>query len=289
MAARVYSFPAQKGGVGKSTFTIQGALVTRIKLDKRVLLIDVDPQRNSSSVFLSDEQLANNTECLASMLYQECNIMPITGNYGVDVIPGDDGINNFPQDLTDGAFDMLLKELKSNGDVSANDIIKEVVDSQLVWFIKNVQRLQQEYDYIFIDVPPSFLGLPLISALCASTDIVGLVEPNRFSSDVIEGFIEKVTAIRSDYNPSLHFHGFVINKFRGNSVRHGDKAKAWREAWPEFFLGSPVRINSWIEDSTEDGEPVWKGANNANRRDGAKSIIRALAKVIPELKKALTK
>ena len=285
MTARVSSYVAQKGGVGKSMTTVQSCLLTALKLKKRTLLIDIDPQKNSSGVFVSSEDIENNPDCYASLLYmQNYEVKPIKGKYGIDVIPGDDGINAFPQDLTDDAFANLLNRLAKNEKATANDVIKEVVDLQLVAFASNVQKLREHYDYIFIDTPPSFLGLPLISALCACTDVVGLLEPNKFSSDVIEGFIDKVNTIHEEFNPEMIFHGFIINKFRGSSQRHKKRAAEWIAEYPDFFVADPIRINSWLEDCTEDGEPCWKLANNSNRRAGAKSLLNAIATIIPEIR-----
>lgn len=286
MAARVITNAAQKGGVGKSTFTIQGALFAKLKLNARVLLIDVDPQCNSSGVFVTHDQISDNPQSVASLLYTEnIDVTPIIGKHGVDVIPGDDGINAFPQDYTDGAFAELISKLAKADDNSANEVIREVVDHQLVAFAQNIARLQEQYDYIFIDVPPSFLGLPLISSLCAATDVVGLVEPTKFSSDVVGSFIDKVEQVRSQFNHDMTFHGFIINKFRPTTVRHKERVAVWQKEYPDFFMGTPVKVNAWIETCTEDGQPVWRGANNSSRRDGAKTLLLALGKVLPNILK----
>lgn len=283
--ARVISASAQKGGVGKTTLSVQAALVTAIHLNKRTLLIDVDPQCNSSGVIITPEQKEASPQSVASRLYmKDATVTPIKGKYGIDVIPGDDGINAFPQELSNGAFASIIQRLAGENSPSANDIIKEVVDVQLISFAENVERLRQDYDYIFIDTPPSFLGLPLISALCASTDVIGLVEPNNFSSQVIEGFIEKVSQIHEQYNPELKFHGFIINKLRATSARHNERAEQWMKEFPDFFLGKPIKTNSWLEETTEDGEPCWKNANNSHRRSGAKNLLDALSDVIPEIR-----
>ncbi|MFT5162448.1 MAG: chromosome partitioning protein [Alteromonadaceae bacterium] len=288
MVARVICFAAQKGGVGKTMSTVQAALLTAVRIKKRTLLIDIDPQRNSSGVFLTPEQIQDSSTCCASLLYtKDYVITPTPGKYNIHVIPGDDGINAFPQqDLTDDAFATLIDSLKNNTNFCANDVIKEVVDQQLIAFATNVQKLREDYDFIFIDTPPSFLGLPLLSGLFASTDVVGLLEPNKFSSDVISGFIEKVATVHDQYNPEMTFHGFIINKLRLNSSRHKSRVENWMSTFPDFFLSEPVRINSWLEDCTEDGEPCWIGANNQHRRTGANLIINALSSVIPELRKA---
>lgn len=282
MTARVNALAAQKGGVGKTMTTVQACLASKIRANKRTLLIDLDPQRNSSGVFLTPEQMEDNSRCCASLLYTDgCDIEPFTGKYGIDVIPGDDGINSFPQDLTDGAFAKLIQQLSQKKGSSANDVIKEVVDHQLIAFANNVEKFRARYDHIFLDTPPSFLGLPLLSALCASTDVIGLLEPSRFSSDVISGFIDKVTTVHEEYNPELTFHGFIINKFRANSQRHKDRVEEWTTEFPDFFLSDPIRVSSWLEDCTEDGEPCWVGANNSTRRTSSKLVLSALATIIP--------
>lgn len=287
MAARVTTYAAQKGGVGKSTILIQSCFIARLKLNARVLLIDVDPQCNSSGVMLDEGQLEQNHSTVASMLYSDdISITPLKGKYGIDVIPGDDGINAFPQDLTDGAFSELLSRIDSIGQDSANHVIQEVVDNQLIAFARNVDSLRDQYDYIFIDVPPSFLGLPLISSLCAATDVVGLLEPTKFSSDVVSGFIDKVSSIKENYNPEMIFHGFIVNKFRGTSKRHKERVLEWQKELGDNLIADPIKVNSWIEDRTEDGEPVFQGIKNSHQRSGCVSLLNAIIEVFPEFEES---
>jgi chromosome partitioning protein len=283
MAARVTTFAAQKGGVGKSTLIIQSCFMAKVIAGARVLLIDVDPQCNSAGVFVDEEQLAADNFTVSSQLYGECgDISPIKGRYGVDVIPGDDGINAFPKDLTNGAFLELLSRIDIKKEDEANRIIQEVADNQLIAFAENVKRLRDTYDYIFIDVPPSFLGLPLISSLCAASDVVGLLEPTKFSSDVVGDFIDKVTSIRETYNPSMTFHGFIVNKFRGTSSRHKDRVDQWSSQLGHLLLSDPIKVASWIEDRTEDGEPVFTEINSRHRKAGSEMMTNAIRTVFPE-------
>ena len=121
MAARVTTFAAQKGGVGKSTLVIQSCFMAKLKADARVLLIDVDPQCNSAGVFLDEEQLESEHHVVSSQLYADSpSLVPIKGRYGIDVIPGDDGINAFPKDLTNGAFLELLSRIDIKQEDEAN-------------------------------------------------------------------------------------------------------------------------------------------------------------------------
>ncbi len=283
MAARGTTFAAQKGGVGKSTLVIQSCFMAKLKADARVLLIDVDPQCNSAGVFLDEEQLESEHHVVSSQLYADSpSLVPIKGRYGIDVIPGDDGINAFPKDLTNGAFLELLSRIDIKQEDEANVIIQEVADNQLIAFAENVQQLSEQYDYIFIDVPPSFLGLPLISSLCAATDVVGLLEPTKFSSDVVGDFIDKVTSIKESYNPSMKFHGFIVNKFRGTSRRHKERVDLWGKELGEMLLAEPIKVASWIEDRTEDGEPVFTDVKNQHNRTGSDSLTNAICRVFPE-------
>jgi chromosome partitioning protein len=283
MAARVTTFAAQKGGVGKTTILIQSCFLARIKFKAKVLLIDVDPQCNSSDLLLEDGNLVTSQSTVASMLYSKnAVITPTKGKFGIDVIPGDDGINAFPQDLTDGAFKELLSKIDILAIDSANHVIQEVVDNQLIAFAENVNSLRDQYDYIFIDVPPSFLGLPLISAMCATTDVIGLLEPTKFSSDVVGDFIQKVTSIKESYNPTMNFHGFIINKFRGTSKRHKERVELWQNELGDELIANPIKIASWIEDRTEDGEPIFEGFTNTHQKSSSTNLVAAITTIFPE-------
>lgn len=291
--AKVYVMAAQKGGVGKSSLIIQSSLICSTYLKKKTLLIDLDPQNNSSLRFASKNKIENHKGATAESLYENVvSYNPIKGEYGIDVIPGSDQINTFPIDMQDNLLQLIIDEFKNEkkslDDLTANQIIQKTVEKQVLSFVKNINHLRKEYDYIFIDVPPSFLGLPLISALSVATDVIGVLNPDIFSAEVLPSFIQKVMEIKKDYNNSLRLRGFMINNVRGNSPVHMNRVKEWTEELGEQLIGAPIRVSTWVEECSAEGKPVWMKYPSSHKQS-AITLLNTIACAFPEVEEIINK
>ena len=273
---KIFLITAQKGGVGKTTINVHCAFQTAVRCKAKTLLIELDPQCNATNDALFPEEedvifkLPGADKAKASLLWSENpEIKPLTNQYGIDCIWGDGEINSFPKALA--GSDKVQK-----GDV--DELITDVVYRQMGFFKSNIAKLKAQYDYIFIDTPPSFLGLPMMSAISVADELVGILMIDKFSVSVNESFLDNVTTIMDALdNPDLNIRGFVINMFQYKS-----RPKALLEKWKknygdDLFICDEIPYAEWIKDTVNDGVPIWKNADNQSKKRAVMRYMRLFA------------
>ena len=183
----IISLANQKGGVGKTTTSINLAAALA-KLGKKVLLVDADPQANTSSGLGMDIQHIENTvyECLINDIAPTTAIKP-TKTDNLFIIPSH-------IDLVGAEIEMLSMENREN-------ILKRVL-----------KPMRNTYDYILIDCSPS-LGLITINALTASDSIIIPVQCEFFALEGIAKLLNTIKIIKSNLNPTLRIEGFLLTMY----------------------------------------------------------------------------
>ena len=186
---KIISVVNQKGGVGKTTTAVNLAAGVGL-VGKKVLIVDADPQGNTTSGYGVSKK--DNTATCYELLVGTTRVEPtiITTEFkNVDIIPAS-------MDLAAAEIDLIDTERR---------------ESQLKLALSPVR---EKYDYIFIDCPPS-LGLITINALVASDTVLVPIQCEYFALEGLSQLMASVRQVKRLYNPTLEIEGIVLTMFDG--------------------------------------------------------------------------
>lgn len=185
----------QKGGVGKSTITVNLAAVAAAQ-GKRVLVVDLDPQGNSSHYLLGD-RLGESSPTLADFFDQILN-------FSLYAKPASAFIHATP-------FERL--SIMPSHPAIAEQQAKLESRYKIYKFRESLEELADEFDEIYIDTPPA-LNFFTLSALIAATGCLIPFDCDTFSRDALLGLLARVEEIKADHNRDLVVEGIVVNQFQ---------------------------------------------------------------------------
>lgn len=227
---QVVAISNQKGGVGKSTTAINLSACLSERL-KKVLLIDMDPQGNATSGLGIDR---NNVE------------------YTVyDVLTGDATVE---ETMVRTDFGRLYV-VPSNVDLSGAEIELMEYDEREYLLKKAVEPVKDQFDYIFIDCPPS-LSILTLNALCASDSVLIPVQCEYYALEGLTQLMKTIKLVQDRLNPDLTINGIVFTMYDGRTNLSNDVVANVKENIDARVYDTMIPRNVRLAESPSYGMPV---------------------------------
>ena len=184
---RIIAIANQKGGVGKTTTSINLSASLAVK-GKKVLVIDTDPQGNTTSGFGVDKNNLENT--IYELILGECSISDCVIK---DVIPG-------------------VSVVPSNVNLAAAEIELIGVEKKEYILSNEVDYIKDEYDYIIIDCPPS-LNMLTINAMTTADSVLVPIQREYYALEGLSQLIHTINLVKERLNPHLEMEGVVFTMY----------------------------------------------------------------------------
>ncbi len=221
----------QKGGVGKTTICTQTALRYAQQLGKRVCVIDIDPQGNSSTFF---EPSHNYEGTRVRDLFTDIPgpVIPMVTRFGIDLF-------HTPENDSELASVEKLP-------------IKQALKLKL-----HIEKVIGDYDYVFVDCPPS-LGIKTIAVFSFADYVLIPVQVSGFAVNGLKGQIETIKAIRHQVNPGLKVLGVVINKLDRRRKRDIIAVENLKNSIGSLLFDTIISYNASLDAAMTEYCPVWK-------------------------------
>jgi chromosome partitioning protein len=249
--ARIVSMVNQKGGVGKTTTTINlGASLA--EYGRKVLLVDFDPQ-GSLSVGLGLNPRQMELTVYNLLMDREVSIEDVIVP---TVVPG--------MDLLPSNIDLSAAEVQLVHEVAREQTLARVLAPAI-----------EKYDVVLIDCQPS-LGLLTVNALTASDSVVVPLECEYFALRGVALLKTTIDKVRERLNPKLKIDGVLGTMYDGRTLHGREVMERLVEAWGETVFHTVIRRTVKFSDSTVAGEPI---TSYATASTGAESY-RQLAKEV---------
>jgi chromosome partitioning protein len=231
----VIALAAQKGGVGKTTTTVNlGAALARYH-DRRVLLVDLDPQGHVGRCLQAMVQAGGGalSEVLTGPPGADVlDIVTSTSIPHLDVTPVDPGL---------GAAEALLA-----GRIGKEFVLKETLDVARSW-----------YDIILIDCPPH-LGTLTISGLVAADSVLVPCDPSPLALSGVHGLVEAVEQVAARLNPHLNVLGVLPTRVDGRNSRLNQAVlDELREVCGDALLPVQIGIASGLSQAQQEGRDIF--------------------------------
>ena len=213
-ATRIFTVANQKGGVGKTTTTVNIAAALSMG-GLRVLVVDLDPQGNASTA-LGVEHRDNEGiyEVLMGSATAPSVIQKVNGFPALDCIPSNTSLAQAEINLVS----MVAREMR----------LRDALDG-----------ISSQYDYIFIDCPPS-LGLLTVNAFAAAKELLIPIQAEYYALEGLSQLLETYSVVKQRLNSSLELTTIIVTMFDGRTRLANDVLENVKSHFPTQFIDTPI-------------------------------------------------
>ena len=227
---KIIAIANQKGGVGKTTTSINLSAALAMK-GKKVLIIDTDPQGNTTSGYGIDKNELENT--LYELILGECSIMDC-------LVPN--VINN-------------ISVIPSNVNLAAAEIELIGVEKKEYILKSEVDYIKDDYDYIIIDCPPS-LNMLTINAMTTADSVLVPIQCEYYALEGLSQLIHTINLVKERLNPSLTMEGVVFTMYDSRTNLSNQVVENVKENLKQHIYQTLIPRNIRLAEAPSYGMPI---------------------------------